>query len=207
MENIDTGYYESRARELLADTVSGWIRWSDEDYGDTVATIVGGEIGDALAESNVHAALELLAGHDEDVDTFTVGRSGRSWLRGVSVRLFRDGQLTGAAIPAVDIVDQLDDYPVLDENDYSDRRYEVHLENLKLDYGGASDVVAEALSEYSNDPEDAGHDEVCECLERLLVNHGRELTEDEADGVLWYVRQRADDLDIPTLAAQVLNRE
>jgi hypothetical protein len=206
MENTDTEYYESRARDLLADTVSGWIRWSDEDYGDTVATIVGGEIGDALAESNVHAALELLAGHDEDVDTFTVGRSGRSWLRGVSVRLFRDGQLTGAAIPAVDIVDQLDNYPVLDECDYSDRRYEVHLENLKLEYGGASDVVAEALSEYSNDPEDAGHDEVCECLERLLVNHGRELTEDEADGVLWYVRQRADDLEIPRLAAQVLNR-
>jgi hypothetical protein len=200
--------YEQYGRDALEGTRSGWVRWRDEGYGSTVAVVVGGEVGDALADSNTATAERLLADYLEsgDAEHYTVGRSGRTWLRGIAVRVFDDaGEVTAAWRDAVDlVVIPLEDYPLLDEDDYSERRYEVHLENLRLEYGEAADLVAEALSAYSSDPEDAWHDEVCEAVDRLLDDEGRTLTEAEADGLRFYVRQRVVDLDIPTLAAQVL---
>jgi len=202
--------YIDYGRDALAGTASAWVRWGDEDYGSAVAVIVGGEVGDPLGESNTAAAERLLAEHlgSGGAEHYTVGRSGRTWVRGIAVRVFGpDGEVTQAWRDAVDlVVIPLEDYPLLDEDDYSERSFRCTYDSLTVDYGDAVDIVFEALDRYSVDPEDADHDEVCEAVDRLLAEGGRELSKEESDGLLWYVQQRAGDLDIPTLAGQVLGR-
>jgi len=114
------------------------------------------------------------------------------------------GEVTEAWRAAVDeIIVPLEGYPLLDEDLYSELEWQVSFENLELDYGKAAELVAEALSEYGRDGiREYDHDEVVECVE-LLVKDGREVSDDEVEGLRYYVRQRLEDLDIPTLAALV----
>ena len=206
----DRDYYADHGRDALGDTTSAWVLWSDERYGTELALVVAGEVGDPAGESNVAAAEHILAAYlGGDAEQYTVGRSGRTWLRGVAVRVFgEDGEVTEAWRVAVDeVIIPLENYPLLDEDDFYDREHEVIFENLVLDYGAAADIVAEALNEYG-DIRDYRHDDVAECVEALLKDRpDRRLTEDEADGLRFFVRQRVGDLDIPTLAAQTLSEE
>jgi len=205
----DTEYYAGYGRDALAGSHSEWVRWSDPDYGTKLAVVVAGEVGEPLGESNTQAAEQILApwlgGDEADVQQFTVGRSGRTWLRGVAVRVFDEhGEVTEAWRAAVDeVVVPLENYPLLDEDLYSDLEWRVCFENLELDYGKAAELVAEALSEYGRDGiRSYDHDEAVECVE-LLIEDGREVSADEVEGLRHYVRQRAGDLEIPTLAALV----
>jgi hypothetical protein len=205
----DTEYYEDYGRDALAGSHSEWVRWSDPDYGTKLAVVVAGEVGEPLGESNTQAAERILGqwlgDDDADAQQFTVGRSGRTWLRGVAVRVFDEqGEVTEAWRAAVDeIIVPLEGYPLLDEDLYSELEWQVSFENLELDYGKAAELVAEALSEYGRDGiREYDHDEVVECVE-LLVKDGREVSDDEVEGLRYYVRQRLEDLDIPTLAALV----
>ena len=52
------------------------------------------------------------------------------WIDGFAIRVFRDGRITEAFTLYHDMEASLDDYPVLDEEDYSRREYEATLENL-----------------------------------------------------------------------------
>lgn len=73
-----------------------------------------------------------MRGDDPDV-TF---ESHSSWLvghiDGFSVRVFRDGQVTEAFRTYHDLAERMDNYPVLDESDYSERKYEATIENIGL---------------------------------------------------------------------------
>lgn len=203
-------YYEQYGRDALAGTHSEWVRWSDPDYGSKLAVVVAGEVGEPLGESNTQAAERILeqwlGDEDADAQQFTVGRSGRTWLRGVAVRVFNEqGEVTDAWRTAVDeVIVPLEDYPLLDEDGYAELEWRVCFENLELDYGQAAGFVADALSEYGRDGiREYDHDEVVECVE-LLLKDGRRLSDDEADGLRYWVRQRAGDLDIPLLSERVL---
>lgn len=206
----DRDYYADHGHDALGDTTSAWVRWSDERYGTELALVVAGEVGDPAGESNVAAAERILAAYlGGDAEQYTVGRSGRTWLRGVAVRVFgEDGEVTEAWRVAVDeVIIPLEQYPLLDEDDFYEREYEVIVEGLVLDYGEASGIVAEALQEYG-DIREYDHDEVVECVDRWLTDRpDRRLTEDEAGDLRFFVKQRVGDLDIPTLAAQVLGQE
>jgi len=197
--------YAQYGRDALAGTTGGWVRWSDEDYGSSLAVVVAGEIGDPLAESNVHAAGVILEQwYGTDVDTFTVGRSGRSWLRGLAVRVFgEDGEVTDAWRTAVDeVIIPLEGYPLLDEDDYSERRHAVTWDSLVLDYGDAADLVAEALGTCGNwslEEYVGDHDEVVTLVEEYL-RLGLHKGDVVLDGLEHYVQQRKNDLDIPILA-------
>lgn len=204
--------YQRIADEHLAGTNgSGFIRWHDDRIGTQYAVVISGEVGEPLGESNVHAAEDILGqwmGDDDgDVIWATVGRSGRTWLRTLAVRVYEDdGTFTDAWCTAVDrIVLPLEDYPLLDEDDYSEREYEVAFESLRLDYGEAVDLVIAAVHEhgrYGLDEVIGDHDEVIECVE-LYLSNGHWHEEVVLDGLRHYVEQRVEALDIPTLAALV----
>ena len=206
--------YKDWADELL-DATNGslFIRWSDVRIGTTYAIVVGGEVGDPLSESNLAAAAIILGqwsdGSDEaDVFESTVGRSGRTWLRFLAVRVYEDdGTFTDAWHTAVDLVLRpLEEYAVLHEDDYAERQWEATYDGLVLDYGESADLVVTAISEvgYASFEEYLGdHDEVVQVVEDYLAlgKHGDD--EPAIGGLRHYIRQRKDDLDIPTLAALV----
>jgi hypothetical protein len=50
---------------------------------------------------------------------------------GFSIRVFRNGTITKAFEAYHELAQQLDDYPILDETDYSERELEATLENIK----------------------------------------------------------------------------
>ena len=203
--------YARLADEALAacrPSSGSWIRWRDERVGKTHAVILGGEVGEPLAESNLQAGLDILGEWlgDDEADAFesTVGRSGRTWLRILVVRVYDDeGRFTDAWKTAVDrVLLPLEDYPLLDEDDYYEREYDAHVESLRWDYGEAVDLVVAAVHEYGRYGigESIGdHDEVVECVEQYLKD-GLWQGEVVLDGLAHYVEQRKDDLDIPILA-------
>jgi hypothetical protein len=202
--------YEQYGRDALEGTRSGWVRWRDEGYGSTVAVVVSGEVGEPLGESNTAVAERILGEYLEsgDAEVFTVGRSGRTWLRGVAVRVFDDaGEVTPAWRAAVDlVVIPLEDYPILDEWDYSDREWSVTYDSLRLDYGDGADLVVEAISEigHASVQEYIGdHDEVVQVVEEYLASGRLGDSPVVLGGLVHYIEQRLGDLDIPTLAALV----
>ena len=194
------------ATNALDDTRSDWVRWGDERYGHTVATILGGEVGEPLAESNVIAAERILAPFfaDGTAEEYTVGRSGRTWLRGIAVTVYDEaGDITPAFLAAVEILDRLKDYPLLDEDLFSELEHELNYDALRLDYGDAVDLVVDAVLEhgfYALGEVIGDHDEVVQCVEAHLAA-GRWKGEVVLDGLKHYIEQRKNDLDIPTLAA------
>lgn len=204
--------YQRLAHEYLDSTTgSSFIRWHDDRIGSEYAVVVAGEVGEPLGESNYAAAERILGqwldGDSGDVIEATVGRSGRTWLRTLAVRVYReDGDHTDAWMRAVDeVILPLEGYPILDEDDFMDREYQVVHESLELDYGDAVDLVVSALQEhgrYGLNEYVSDHDEVLECVE-LHLKDGWWKEEVVLDGLKHYIEQRKDDLDIPTLAALV----
>ena len=52
------------------------------------------------------------------------------WVDGYAIRVFRRGRITKAFRTWHDLQSRLADYPILDEDDYSNRVYEATLENI-----------------------------------------------------------------------------
>ena len=51
---------------------------------------------------------------------------------GFSIRVYRDGKITEAFRKYHELEVRMDNYPILDEDDYSDREYEATVENIDL---------------------------------------------------------------------------
>jgi hypothetical protein len=49
---------------------------------------------------------------------------------GFSIRVYRDGVITDAFRKYHDLMEQMDGYPILNEEDYSNKEYEAPLENI-----------------------------------------------------------------------------
>ena len=52
------------------------------------------------------------------------------WIAGFSIRVFRDGQITDAFHKYHELAEAMDAYPILDEEDYSNRECEATIENI-----------------------------------------------------------------------------
>jgi hypothetical protein len=90
---------------------SGLLTMSNADaIAEAMESFTGGDDPDLVMESHSHWAV----GH---VDGF-------------SIRVYRDGEITDAFRKYHDLMEQLDGYPILDEEDYSNREYETTLENI-----------------------------------------------------------------------------
>ena len=70
-------------------------------------------------------------GDGSDCDTARHSHWAVGWVEGFYLRVFRDGKPTEAFREWAAIRSELDDYPILDDEDHSTRVYEATLDNLK----------------------------------------------------------------------------
>jgi hypothetical protein len=87
-----------------------------DDRQDWLVVIGRNRDSDCLAESNWHAALERLGGEGDSVEVHRFGHWACGWLEIIIVA--PEGP---QAVEAHRIEDDLDTYPILDENDHSER--------------------------------------------------------------------------------------
>jgi hypothetical protein len=139
---IDWTDVESAAKEAAGNwrkfSCFAWHRGYDLEDADcwTIFYTSGRDAG-LLDQSNHAEIAKLLAPFMEGDDPDVVAESHSHWavgyLDGFSVRVFRkDGKITEAFTEFCRIKERLDDYPILNEEDYSEREYGATLENYRI---------------------------------------------------------------------------
>jgi hypothetical protein len=87
-----------------------------------------------LDQSNADAIAQAMEPFTEGDDPDVVMESHDHWavghVDGFSIRVYLDGEITEAFRKYHDLMEQLDGYPILDEEDYSRRESEATLENI-----------------------------------------------------------------------------
>ncbi len=87
-----------------------------------------------LEESNADAINEAMEPFTDGDDPDVVMESHRHWavghVDGFSMRIFRNGEITEAFKTYHELMERLEDYPILDEEAYSNREYEATIENI-----------------------------------------------------------------------------
>jgi hypothetical protein len=88
-----------------------------------------------LDQSNAAVIEKALQPFAEDDDPDVVFESHNHWavgfIAGFSVRVFKDGKVTEAFRTYHELAQRMDDYPILDESDYSERELEATIENIE----------------------------------------------------------------------------
>ena len=89
-----------------------------------------------LDQSNAHVIEKALEPFTEGDDPDVVFESHSHWavghIDGLSLRVFdQHGEITPAFRAYHELATALDDYPILDESDYSNREFEATLDNIK----------------------------------------------------------------------------
>lgn len=89
-----------------------------------------------LDQSNAHVISQAMESFTEGDDPDVVFESHSHWavghIDGFSVKVFdQNGEITPAFRAYHELAERLDDYPILDEADYSNREYEATLDNIK----------------------------------------------------------------------------
>ena len=89
-----------------------------------------------LDQSNAAAIGQVLQPFAEGDDPDVVFESHSHWavghVDGFSIRVFKNGEITPAFQRYHELTISLADYPILDEDDYSQREYEATLENIPI---------------------------------------------------------------------------
>lgn len=87
-----------------------------------------------LDQSNAAVIAKALEPFTEGDDPDVTFESHSHWavghIDGFSVRVFRDGEITEAFRTYHELAERMDNYPILDESDYSQREYDATFENL-----------------------------------------------------------------------------
>lgn len=140
-QHIDWSDVEQAAEEMAGNwrdfECFVWSRGYDLEDADTWAIwYTSHRDAGLLAQSNEEAINKRLVSFTEGDDPDLVLESHSHWavghVDGFSVRVFRqDGTITDAFREFCSIKEQLVAYPVLDEQDYSEREYEATLENYR----------------------------------------------------------------------------
>lgn len=112
-----------------------WFRADELDDADNWSVVYTHHRDSRLLDqSNAAAIAEALSTFTERDDPDIVVESHSHWavghVDGFSIRVFRTGQITDAFRVYHELVEQLADYPILNEDDYSNREYEATLENI-----------------------------------------------------------------------------
>lgn len=89
-----------------------------------------------LIEQSNAAAIEkamepFFDSDDPDIQSESHNHWAVGYVDGYAIRVYRDGQITEAFKAYVELMERLEDYPLLDEEDYSRREYEATIENIK----------------------------------------------------------------------------
>jgi hypothetical protein len=112
-----------------------WDRERDLDDADAWAIFyTHNRDSGLLAQSNADAITEAMEPFtdtgDPDVVMESHSHSAVGHVDGFSIRVFRNGEITDAFRAYHELSEQISDYPILDEEDYSEREYEATLENI-----------------------------------------------------------------------------
>ena len=113
----------------------GWNRVGELEDPENWTIVYTHHRDSRLLDQSNAAAIEdamrpFLDEDDPDIIEEHHGHWACGWIDGFAIRVFRDGKVTRAFCTYMDLVGRLDDYPVLDEEDYSRREYEATLENF-----------------------------------------------------------------------------
>ena len=122
-----------------------WFRRNEVDDSDnwTIITTTHRDAG-LLQQSNAEAIeKEMMEFPDEDVMRHSASHWAVGWVEGWEIRVFENKEQTEVTKAFVEICklnDALEDYPMLDESDYSEKEYEATIENISsASWGKAKD--------------------------------------------------------------------
>jgi hypothetical protein len=112
-----------------------WDRERDLDEPDNWAIVyTHNRDSGLLAQSNADAITEGMEPFTDTDEPDVVMESHSHWavghVDGFSIRVYRNGEITDAFKAYHELSEQLADYPILDEEDYSEREYTATLENI-----------------------------------------------------------------------------
>lgn len=112
-----------------------WFRDSEiPDPDDWAIVYTHNRDSGLLDQSNADAIAEAMEPFTEGDDPDVVMESHNHWavghVDGFSIRVYRDGEITDAFKTYHDLMEQLDGYPILNEEDYSNREYQATVENI-----------------------------------------------------------------------------
>ncbi len=139
MSSIGTMDLEEAAKQAAGNwrKFESFVWWRARDISDaTDFAILYTKNRDSglLDLSNAAAIAKALEPFTEGDDPDVIEESHSHWavghIEGFAIRVFRDGQITEAFKAYHELAERMDNYPVLDESDYSEREYEATLENI-----------------------------------------------------------------------------
>jgi hypothetical protein len=105
----------------------------------------------ALLEQSNHAYIKKAMEPYEEDGTVIDERHGcwaYGWREGFAIRVFKQGEVTDAFKVWMNMQDAMSNYPLLDEEDHTNREYEATIENIKEI---ASDVKDDAPDHWAED--------------------------------------------------------
>jgi hypothetical protein len=113
-----------------------WFRKSDlRSPADWAVIYTHNRDSGLLDQSNASVIEKAMKPFSEGDDLDVVFESHSHWavghVDGFSVRVFKNGEITKAFETYHELAQQLDDYPILDESDYSEREFDATLDNIK----------------------------------------------------------------------------
>ncbi|HEY1598844.1 MAG TPA: hypothetical protein VGG64_04535 [Pirellulales bacterium] len=114
-----------------------WFRDKELEDPDAWAIVYTSNRDSGLLDhSNAQVIAQALEPFTEADDPDVVVESHSHWavghVDGFSIRVFRNGQITEAFKVYHELAQQMADYPILDESDYSERELDATFENLPL---------------------------------------------------------------------------
>ncbi|MCZ2342620.1 MAG: hypothetical protein LC104_12640 [Bacteroidales bacterium] len=111
-----------------------WYRDDIEDADNWAIVYTHNRDSGLLDLSNAGVIAKALEPFTDGDDPDVVFESHNHWavghVDGVSLRIFRDGKITDAFRKYHDLAESMANYPILDEEDYSNREYEATVENI-----------------------------------------------------------------------------
>ena len=120
-----------------------WYRDEIEDADNWSIIYTHHRDSGLLDQSNASVINKSLAPFTDGDDPDVVMESHNHWavgsIEGFSLRVFRDGKITDAFKAYHELAEAMDQYPILDESDYSERELEATWENIPLAAYGVKD--------------------------------------------------------------------
>lgn len=133
----------STDEELAAKLAGNWMKFRDfgwhdrpdehaEDWGIVYThNRDSGLVAQSNAAAIGKAMQPFLEAEDPDIRDERHNHFVCGWVDGYAIRVYRDGKITEAAMAYFELMRRLEDYGILDENDYCDREMEATLANFK----------------------------------------------------------------------------
>lgn len=119
--------------------LDSWNNYTGPDMGDLVVVVGHNRDSDILTKSNFSVALDLLGGESDNVQVSRFGHWGSGWFELI---LVNPKSLKHLKI-AYDIHNKLEEYPVLDDADYSERESESYAEYAENSKSELSDALSQ----------------------------------------------------------------